>query len=89
MGLHARLQPGWRDLRKADAPANGYVQGNEIKCANGFAMQKDETCTQVIAPANAFLARNGWRCRAGFAGEGDSCVALVVPANGYVRVNNW
>ena len=62
-------------------PANGYVQGNEIKCANGFAMQKDETCARVIGPANAFLAGHGWRCRAGFAREGDSCIALVVPAN--------
>ena len=63
-------------------PANGFTQSNEIKCANGFARQKDETCAQVTAPANAFLAGKGWCRRAGFAREGDGCIALVLSANG-------
>ncbi|MEC7172841.1 MAG: hypothetical protein VXW27_10190, partial [Pseudomonadota bacterium] len=70
-------------------PANGYVHGNEIKCALGFALQRDGTCGRVIVPANAILVENGWRCRAGFEQDGKSCVALVVPANAYVRGNNW
>lgn len=67
--------------------AQQTLSGSQLRCEPGFRDARGE-CEAIDLPNNAYLTGSrygtGWACKRGYKAQGKRCVAMVVPANGYL-----
>lgn len=92
---------GYRETKGACAavkvPANAYATdtsyGRGWDCDWGYKeiTRRAGRCVAVKPPTNAYVHASGdrWECNRGYRKAGESCVAVDVPANGYLADTSY
>jgi hypothetical protein len=76
-------------------PENAYATnrtyGAGWACRHGFRETSDAICVEVVIPEHGFLDPSGerWHCMRKFRKIGNTCQAIVLPANAYLTNNTY